>query len=127
MVDIDAKKKLDQIAEFKSQLDVLMLEKQKILDEVIGEEIMNKVADVEIEFSGKCDAVNENIAKLETEVKNIVLAAGETLDGTLLQAVYMKGRVTWDTKQLEGLMIVMPELTQARKQGDPSVQIRSKK
>ncbi|CAK0771531.1 hypothetical protein CCP3SC15_4350001 [Gammaproteobacteria bacterium] len=39
-------------------------------------------------------------------------------------AVYTKGRVSWDSKKLDGMMILVPELASARKEGEPSVSIR---
>ncbi len=68
--------------------------------------------------------VEGKISELEEQAKQAVLEAGDTVKGGALQAVYSKPRVTWDSKQLDGLMIVIPELAQARKVGQPSVSIR---
>ena len=50
---------------------------------------------------------------------------GETVKGDHLQAVWSKGRASWDDKALMGYTKAHPELLEFRKQGEPSVSIRS--
>ena len=61
---------------------------------------------------------------LEAEVKQEVIEAGQTIKGSCLQACYAKGRVSWDTKMLDGYVVAHPEVEQFRKVGEPSVSIR---
>jgi hypothetical protein len=116
--------KLNQLAEFYAQRDALMLAKQAEVEKIYTPEIRQAVADIEVEFAQKAEAVTANIAALEAEVKDAVLAAGKSVKGEYLQAVWSKPRVSWDTKTLDGLMIAIPQLAQARKEGAPSVSIR---
>lgn len=116
--------KLNKLAEFYAQRDLLQAQKQEQLDKIYTPEIRQAVADIEAEFSQKAEAVTANIAALEAEIKADVLAAGKTIKGDYLQAVWVKPRVSWDTKTLDGLMIAIPQLAQARKEGAPSVSIR---
>ena len=116
--------KLDELAELYAQRDLSLMDKQRLIDAVLTEEIKSKIAEIEAEFSGKNEAVSEKIALLETEVKDLVKQNGASVKGQFLHAVFAKGRVTWDSKQLDGLMIAIPELAQARKEGDPSVSLR---
>jgi outer membrane murein-binding lipoprotein Lpp len=101
----------------------------------IDADLQSKVADVyaqvearkheiTIEFSGQVEAANENIAELTEEIKAAVVQCGKAVKGQWLQAVYVKGRTSWNTDMLEGLIVVFPELEKARKVGEPSVSIR---
>ena len=115
---------LDQLAEYMAQKDLVMLDKQKLVDSIYTPEIREQVAAIEAEFAGKTAIVDEKIAALEAEIKEAVKAIGASVKGSLLQAVYAKGRVSWDTKGLDGYIIAHPELGQFRKEGEPSVSIR---
>ena len=124
MNEIEIKQKLDQLAEFQSARDVAMLEKQSLLDEIYTAEIKSRMAEIEAEFAGKTEAVNENIAALEAEIKQAIIVHGASVKGSVFHAVFAKGRVTWESKGLDGLLVAVPQLAQFRKEGEPSVTIR---
>lgn len=121
---MDAKEMLDRLAEYQAQRTIAEMDKQALIDSVLTPEIKAKLADIEAEFADKVGAVDQNINDLTAQVKQAVISEGQTVKGNYLQAVYMKGRVSWDTKTLEGLAIVMPKLLDAKWEGDPSVSIR---
>jgi hypothetical protein len=104
--------KLDELSELYAKRDLLNLKQKAAEDAVITPEIQ---------------ALTEQIAETEAVVKEQTLTIGETQKGQFLQAVYMSGRVSWDTKGLEGLAIVIPEINNLKKIGEPSVTIRSNK
>lgn len=95
---------------------------QSVSDVYAG--IAQRKSEIAAEFGEKIDAVNDNIAALTEEIKKDVVAAGKTFKGNCYQAVYMRGRVTWNTDMLEGMVILLPQLVKARKEGAPSVSIR---
>jgi len=119
-----AKEILEQLTELYAQKDLLNIAKDEARDDAIPEEVEAALADIDAEFAPKLEAVAEKIAALEAEAKAAVLAEGETVKGGALQAVYTKGRVTWDGKKLEGMASLLPQLKDARKEGEPSVSIR---
>jgi len=121
---MNTQEKLNQLAEYMAQKELMELDKKKLIDAVYTDEIRAKIADIEAEFSDKSSGVDENIAAITKEIKDEVVALGDTVKGENLMAVYAKGRVSWDTKTLDGLMLAIPQLASARKQGDPSVSIR---
>ena len=121
---MNAKEILEQLTELYAQQDLLKIDRDQARDNAIPEEIKAALADIDAEFSPKLDAVAEKIAKLEADAKTAVLAEGATVKGGALQAVYTKGRVTWDGKKLEGMAALIPQLADARKEGEPSVSIR---
>ena len=120
----DSTEKLDRLADLRSSLDLIALKKQELIDQVLTPEIKAALSDIEDEFAPQVEAASSAIAALEAEVKADVLAGGKTIKGQYLQAVFAKGRVSWDTSKLDGLMIVIPQLKEARKEGAPSVSLR---
>ena len=117
-------KMLEQLSEYYAQLDSLALQKADLLDTVMPPEIKQAIEDVNAEFAGKEQAVRDNMAELEAQVKQAVIEMQTSVKGGALQAVFNKGRVSWDSRKLEGLMIAFPKLAEARKQGDPYVAIK---
>ena len=117
-------KKLDELAELYAQRDLAAMDKQKLLDELMTPEIKQKMLEIDAEFADKTEAVNDKIAALEAEVKEAVKHNGASVKGKFLHAVFTKGRVSWDNKGLDGLMVAVPQLAQFRKEGEPSVSLR---
>lgn len=121
---MDVNKKLDQLDDYMAQKTIMELDKKALIDAVYTPEIRKAIQDIDDEFEGKAASVDQNIETLTAEIKNDVLNAGETIKGAHLMAVLSKGRTTWDTKALDGILVVHPELAPLRKIGDPSVSIR---
>jgi len=128
------------LEDFYAQRDYLALTKQEALDSVMTPEIKAQIeaimapvkqqqADIETEFAQKSAAVSDNIEKLEADVKAAVLEGKETVKGTVIMAVYAKGRAGgWDTKALDGYAAAHPEIMPFKKpDGDPSVSFRAMK
>lgn len=118
------KDKLDELSDLRSALDTIALEKQATIDSVLTLEIKNKLAEIDAEFAGKSEVASGKAEALEAEIKELVKAGAETVKGNWLMAVWNKGRVTWDTKSLEGYAVAHPELLNLRKEGEPTVTIR---
>jgi septation ring formation regulator EzrA len=117
-------KMLNALSDLQCQREVIDLDKQKMIDSVLTPEIRKQIADIEVEFACLYPAVDEKITALTTQVKEAVISQGETVNGEHLQAVFMKGRTSWNTEKLDGMMALIPQLVEARKTGDPSVSIR---
>ena len=119
--------KLDQLAEFRSQRDNLELQQDEAIKAAYTPELIKTLAYIEEEFSGRLEIVNNKIDDLQAEIRIDVLEFGSTVNATYLQAVWNKGRVSWNTKGLDGYMVAHPELEQFRRQGKPSVSIRERR
>jgi hypothetical protein len=115
--------KLDQLANYQAQKDYFALQKQELIDQVLTPEIKARLDEVEVEFAGRLQAVNDTIAALEEEIKQDVLRHGVSIKGTFLRAVWNKGRVTWDTRALDEFTLTHPEIASYRKQGEPFIRI----
>lgn len=92
--------------------------------EDVYDQVSRRKSDIVAEFDYKAASVLDNIAKLTADIKAAVKAEGKTVKGQFYQAVYVKGRVTWITDMLDGMIIVFPALEKARKVGEPSVTLR---
>lgn len=121
---MNTQQKLDAIAEYESQRDSLNAAKADAIEKALPAEIRAILGEIDVEFSAKFQAVDDNIATLTAEVKAEVLAAGNTVKGAHYMAVWNKGRVSWDGKKLDGMMSIIPALKDARKEGEPSVTLR---
>jgi hypothetical protein len=116
--------KLNMLAEIRDELEKLSEQESEALKLVYTPEIAAALEEITAEFAPLRSAANEKIAVLEKEIKDEVLAAGETIKGARLMAVWSKGRTSWDTKKLEGLAMAIPQVLEAKTEGDPSVSIR---
>lgn len=116
--------KLKRLEGFYDERQALEGEKQKLIDQVLTPEIRQRLEEIDTEFSSKAEAVDGNIAALEEEIKGDVLTHGESVRGERFQAVWSKGRVTWDSKGLSAYADSHPEILDFQKTGEPTVSIR---
>jgi hypothetical protein len=121
---MDTKEKLDILADLQAEADALRLKKEEILQTVLTPEIKQSIADIDAEFLPRFEGIHNGIAKYTAEIEAEILAAGESVKGAYLHAVYTRGRTTWDTKMIEAYSQDHPEVLRARKEGKPSVSIR---
>lgn len=124
---MNIEQKLDQLADLQAQADVIRIKFNELRDGVMTPEIKQALADIDAEERTTLEAVNEGIGKLTSDVKDGILKLHATVKGKYLEAVWAKGRVSWDTKALDGYAAGHPEIAQFRKEGDPSVSIRNVK
>lgn len=120
----DIASKLNQLADLHAQKDSLASAKQALIDKALPPEAKARLAEIEAEFENKDEAADANIATLEATIKAEVLAGAESVKGAHYQAVWNKGRQSWDDKGLTAYAESHPEVMQFRKQGEPSVTIR---
>lgn len=116
--------KLDQLADLETKRDVLKLQMKEELVREIPAEILERWAAIEAKYEAQDNDVSEQISALEAEVRAAVLAGGESVKGKYLMVVWNKGRVSWDGNKLDGMMSLIPQLKDARKEGKPTVSIR---
>ncbi len=117
--------KLDRLSELRSAAEAIRLTMGAATNAVITDEQRKQIADIRLEFQPQIDAAAEAAAALEAEIKAEVIAAGASVKSERLQAIYMRGRVSWDTKALEGVAATIPQIAKFRKEGEPSVSFRT--
>ncbi len=105
---------LDQLAEVQ--------ERQATLDALFTQLVQDdpEIQDVQAAMV----KVHEEMAEIRDTIKTAVLEHGETVKGERLQAVWCKGRVSWDIKALEGYAAAHPEILSLKSEGQPTVQFR---
>lgn len=123
---MNAQDYLNEYSDNLAGIDLLNGNKQELIDSVLTPEIKEKLAEIDAEFAPKIDELNTRNQALIDTIKGEVLAAKETLSGKYHQAVFAKGRVSWDTRALDGYATAHPEIAQFRKEGAPSVSIRAR-
>lgn len=111
---------LEELTKAYADRDLLALQKKQ----TVPADVQKVLDEIDAEFAPQEASVNTVIEALEKQVKEIVKADGHTATGGSLQAVFTKGRVTWDSKYLDGYAKAHPEINEYRKVGEPSVAIR---
>jgi phage-related minor tail protein len=117
--------KLDKLSDLQAQEDVIRLHYADLREKILTPEIQQALKDLDAEKDTALTSLQDGINQLTAEIKTLVLVGGSTVKGQHLIAVWVKGRVSWDTKGLEGYKVAHPEIATFRKEGDPSVTIRS--
>ena len=80
--------------------------------------------DIEAEFAGKLNDVDDNIKALEAEIKAATKAAGKTVKGKFISAIYVRGRISWDNDGLNAYADQNPGVVKYRTIGEPSITLR---
>jgi Protein of unknown function, DUF len=76
------------------------------------------------EFADRLQTTAEEASRLEAEAREAVLAFGASFLHAGVHAVYIRPRVTWDTRGLARYMETHPEVAEFRRVGKPSVSLR---
>ena len=78
------------------------------------------------EFDIETEELQNQIKELENEIESQILLIEESIKTDELDAIYNKGRESWDGKILKGYAVAHPEILAARKIGNPTVSFRLK-
>jgi len=116
--------KLNLLAERQAQLDVMRLAYDEQRKAIIPAEIQAQLDDLDDEWESARTMCQAGVDELTAEIKADVIQAGATVKGDTMMAVWTKGRVSWDSKALDGYAAGHPEIVPFRKEGEPSVSIR---
>jgi len=111
------------LAGTESRKDELEAQMQDEIDELYAP-LREKEQLIREKYSDALSALSARSSALRNKVKQEVLEYGATVKHGRYQAVWNRGRVSWNTKGLVGYAAAHPEILQFRKQGRPSVSIR---
>ena len=117
---------LDKLSEIQSAADELQLDYNQKRTAILAT-VQEQLDALEAEYRPNLNAAVENANTITQAIKAAVLEHGAGVRGTYLPAVYAKGRVSWDSKALEGFSAAHPEILTFRKVGEPSISIRGLK
>lgn len=115
---------LDDLATLRSDRDALAEEKEEAIARVYTPAIRAQVEAIEEAFAAHTSDLDAQIRDLEAAIKEAVLARGTTVKGHAIQAMWMKGRVSWDTKALDSFAQSNPAVLKYRKVGEPFITLR---
>jgi hypothetical protein len=116
-------RKLERLADLRAAADVARMDYEARRAEVL-KKVQAELDALEAEFDPVLEAAEANASALEAEIRNDVLLRGESLHGGVYQAIYVKGRVSWDNQGIDDYAKAHPELLKFRKEGQPSVSLR---
>lgn len=120
------KQVLANYLELSKYLDQEIRLREELVNQVLTDQQRQEIEDINEEFGNRHIALKKRLEELEEEIKGNVLKLGETVVYGPHKAVYNKGRVSWDTEKLEGLILAVPQLEKLRKEGKPFVSIKVK-
>jgi hypothetical protein len=121
---MDTTEKLNRLSELQSQADVIRLHFGDLKAQILTPELQIALDEIDAEMNTSLESLQEGINSLTAEIKDDVIKGCVTVKGNYLMAVWNKGRISWDTKGLDGYAVAHPEMVAFRKEGDPSVTIR---
>lgn len=121
---MNTSEKLERLAQLQAKFDTIRLNFDELRNSILTPEIRAQLAEIDAEQQYSEMMANASIAELTDEIKAEVLAIGASIRGGNYQAVLSKGRVSWDTKSLDGYAAAHPEILPFRKETSPSVSIR---
>lgn len=107
--------KLDRLAEIQRQEMTLM------------KPYHEQIAAIEAKMKKEINPLTEMIQNLEKEIKAKCIQLQETVQGSTLQVVFVSGRVTWESKGLEGYAVDHPAVLRFRKVGKPTARLQEMK
>lgn len=123
-VEVEVKARLTGLRWLYEEREELAKAHQAARIGLIPREVWDQLAALDDEFNRKMAAIEASIVEDEADIKAGVLRIGKTVKDPFLQVVYTPGRVTWDSKFLDGYAAAHPEVMVARKVGQPSAAIR---
>jgi hypothetical protein len=116
--------KLNRLADLRAAVDLARMNYEARRSEVL-KKVQAELDALEAEYQPLLEAAQDNAASLETEIKNDVLLSGQSVMTDVYQAVYVKGRVTWDNDGISNYARMHPEVLKFRREGQPSVTLRT--
>ncbi len=115
--------KLNRLADLRAAVDLTRMDFESRRAEIL-KKVQAELDAVEAEYQPVLDAAQANASALEAEIKNDVLLSGQSVMTDVFQAIYVRGRVTWDNEGINNYARLHPEVLKFRKEGQPSVTLR---
>jgi hypothetical protein len=119
--------KLDRMGNLQAKEDIINMDFNELRDSLLTPELRVQLRELEEERQTALESLQAGMTKLREEIAKDVLRFGDSVKGKYLHAVRNNGKVTWDSKKLEGYAEAHPEVRAFRKQGAPSVTFRKVK
>ncbi len=115
--------KLKRLADLDAAVDMTRIDYEAKRAEIL-KKVQAEIDALEAEYQPLLETAQANAEALAAEIKNDVLLGGETVKSDLYQAIYMKGRVTWDSEGIDRYARAHPDVLKYRKEGQPYVSLK---
>ena len=115
--------KLERLSNLRNAAEFTRLDYETKRTQIL-KQVQAELDALDSEYKPVIERVDENIAMLENEIKTDVLLHGESVSGGMYRAIYMQGRVSWDSEGINKYAEAHPDVLQFRKQGQPIVSLR---
>jgi len=102
------------------------LNQAQVIDDVTFERIEKDVKEMHDTYTQKAAEQRLELIDVKERIKRLVLESGESVSTEYNSAVYMPGRVSWNTAGLEGYAIANQDILNFRKEGAPYVVFKNK-
>ena len=116
--------KLNRLADLHAAVDLTRINYEGKRAELLRR-LQPELDALEEEYAPLLEAAQANAAQLEGEIKNDVLLRGASVQGAQFQAIYVKGRVSWDNAGMSDYASAHPDVLKFKKEGQPSVSLRT--
>lgn len=115
---------LDKYAEYEAFLDVARMRHEDALEALVPQELKDEMRRLKALYRVETDSAQSELTELRGTIDTITLALRHTVRGERKQAVWNKGRTTWDMPALRVYAKSHPEVAALKKTGKPSVTVR---
>jgi hypothetical protein len=116
--------KLTRLTNLQAAADLTRLDYEAKRAEVL-KQVQAELEALEDEYRPLLETAEENLETLAAEIKNDVLLHGDSVQGGGFRAVYVQGRTSWDNDGMTKYAAAHPDVLKFRKQGQPSVTLRT--
>lgn len=126
MSEKTVQERLDLLVKLEERVAWLEKARAEEIEAVIPPSIKNRIVAIKTSYADRIHVANTNVASTKATIKEGALEVGSTVKGKDYMAVWAKGKMTWDSKGLEGYAVAHPEVKAFRKQGKPYVSIKKR-
>lgn len=120
----DIQRQLETLAEMQQMRTALTAAYEHEKQQAIPPEVHQALADLEVEYAPLFGAANASIEAAEQAIKAAVTQHGAKVTGGGLMAQFNHGRVTYDSKRLDGLALAFPQINECKRLGEPFVTLK---
>jgi hypothetical protein len=118
--------RLEELSEVQAAADLTRQDLEAKRAEIL-KSVQAELDALDDEYAPLLAAAEARLEALKEEIKSDVLEHGASVRGGRFQAVFSRGRITWDTHALEAYAEEHPEVNDFRREGSPSVSLRMTK
>ena len=118
--------KLKELSALRAEIEFIKGRQEEDLKAILGDKF-DEFAKWQTESETEKSVHSDKIEVLEDEIKKSILESKKSAVGGSLEALWISGKVSWESASLEKFSKDHPAILKFKKVGNPYVQIRAKK